>query len=414
MGNPITKEDFISRHSAYFQGIGFDEQFAGCMRYMLSLGMSDTIYYEREDDFVIDRDCNGKTIREYYQVKYSSDPDARMTDSSDDFWKTIGNWIDLFNLSDSKEKANFFIQGRFLLLTNKVVCNKYYDLIGQLRNGLIQINEVKKSLNEAKKSSPSYVDVVKKMLQLGNEYLNQFLHKVEAIRFDDFYGAMYDQFLLTYQRPSVADAVLKDLVGELVVYKKNCGGKFQFTGETFSHTFKGTLQKIACSDTLTLELETEPDLDSENIEDASCLIEQLKSIDVVGADADVRDFQLSIYLSMFFKLKSAITSFCKQNIMTSVLEGSLDQVTEKEWRRIFSISHNKIFDKDRNNIIIEDEEIKEAGQNAFNKAMEKPLEIHEVKIDNEFSASWYLKVSNYKPLRIVWNFNWFKKYIDRK
>lgn len=412
MGDPITKEEFISRHSAYFQGIGFDEQFAGCMRYMLSLGMSDTIYYEHEDDFVIDRESNGKTIREYYQVKYSSDSNARMTDSSDDFWKTISNWIGLYNLSDSKDKNNFFVNGRFGLLTNKEVCNKYYELIVKLRNGLIQINDVKKTLNEAEKSSPSYVDVIKEMLKLGNNLLNQFLHKVEVIRFDNFYGAMYDQFLLTYHRPSVADAVLKDLVGELVVYKKDCGGKFQFTGETFSQTFKGTLQKIACSDTLTLELETEPDLDSENIEDASCMIEQLKSVNVVDTDANASDFRLSLYLSMYFKLKSAIATFYKENIMTDVLEDRLDNHSVTRWKKIFLNHHKAIFSKDPANVAVE--EIEKAGQETFHAAMGDTFDLHGVKTDNDFSASWYLKVSNYKPFRIVWNYNWFKKFIEKK
>ena len=55
MGAPVTKEEFISRHSAYFQGIGFDVQYVAFIYYMLDLGYEDVIHYECEDDFVISK-----------------------------------------------------------------------------------------------------------------------------------------------------------------------------------------------------------------------------------------------------------------------------------------------------------------------------------------------------------------------
>ena len=84
MGTPATKEEFISRHSAYFQSIGFDVQYAAFIYYMLDLGYEDIIRYEREDDFVIDRMRDGKTEKEYYQVKHSKDEGAKMTNADSD------------------------------------------------------------------------------------------------------------------------------------------------------------------------------------------------------------------------------------------------------------------------------------------------------------------------------------------
>lgn len=86
MGEPVTKEEFIARHSAYFQSIGFDEQFAAFIYYMLDLGYEDIIYYERDDDFVIERIQNGRIVKEYYQVKHSKDS-RKMTDADSDFGK---------------------------------------------------------------------------------------------------------------------------------------------------------------------------------------------------------------------------------------------------------------------------------------------------------------------------------------
>ena len=119
MGAPVTKEEFISRHSAYFQGIGFDVQYAAFIYYTLDLGYEDIIHYEREDDFVIDRIRDGKIIKEYYQVKHSKEEGAKMTNADSDFWKTIDNWIELYNLSKTEEKDRFFIEGKFVILTNK-------------------------------------------------------------------------------------------------------------------------------------------------------------------------------------------------------------------------------------------------------------------------------------------------------
>lgn len=60
-----------------FQSIGFDEQFAAFIYYMLDLGYEDSIHYECDDDFVIDRVRDGFIIKEYYQVKHSKYKDAK-------------------------------------------------------------------------------------------------------------------------------------------------------------------------------------------------------------------------------------------------------------------------------------------------------------------------------------------------
>lgn len=75
-------------------------QFAGCIYYLLDLSMTDRLEYETDDDFVIYRNGNDDTtIKEYYQVKHTKNSGERMTDADSDFWKTIDNWVELYNLS---------------------------------------------------------------------------------------------------------------------------------------------------------------------------------------------------------------------------------------------------------------------------------------------------------------------------
>lgn len=99
MKKALTKEKFIENHSAYFQQIGFDHQFAGCMYYLLTLAPKDKLCYERDDDFVIYKKGRGVTITDYYQVKHSAEAGKRMTDADGDFWKTIDNWLQLYQLT---------------------------------------------------------------------------------------------------------------------------------------------------------------------------------------------------------------------------------------------------------------------------------------------------------------------------
>ena len=57
MSKPLTKEEFIIRHSAYFQNFGFDVQFAAFIYYSLDIGYEDAIHYESEEDYWNGCDC---------------------------------------------------------------------------------------------------------------------------------------------------------------------------------------------------------------------------------------------------------------------------------------------------------------------------------------------------------------------
>lgn len=301
MGKPISKDDFIVRHSAYFQQLGFDMQFAGCIYYLLDLSMTDRLEYETDDDFVIYRNGNDDTtIKEYYQVKHTKNSGERMTDADSDFWKTIDNWVELYNLSDKVVQKNFFVNAKFIIITNKKVDVFFYTHIENLQKGLIQIKDIQNSINDCIKKKPSYVGTLEKLNVLGCDLLNQFLHHVQVIDMPDFLAAVYEKFLRIYMNPSNADLITKELVGELWTYKLNCGGKFQYTGESFTRTYKGITEKISLADELTMEQAEDVDPKTIDLNEAAVMIEQLKCINEVAKDADTSDYTLSYYLAKFF------------------------------------------------------------------------------------------------------------------
>lgn len=408
MSKPLTKEEFIIRHSAYFQSIGFDVQFAAFIYYSLDIGYEDAIHYESEEDFVIDRVSNGQKVKEYYQVKHSKDNSAKMTNADTDFWKTIDNWIELYNLSSIEEKKNYFTQGKFIIITNKEIDNKFYTSFVNLRNGVCEIHDVIKELKSAYEKSTSYKKTLGKLIELGKKdisRLNQFLHKVVIIRFDDFLESLYDLFLQKYQRPAFADQIMKDLI--VSMWKDKFKGEPpSYTGEEFTRKYKGILERVSYDETLTLENEDDPNLEMVNDEEASLMIEQLKSVEVISADSTKDDYLQAYYLAFFFKIKSAIENFKKLQIITNESESRLDKSAISQWKSIFIKHHNKIL---QNDIGYSSKEKIDAGNCTLNDTLDKQININGYKVDEEFSKGWYLRLSN--TLKIVWHYDWFKKYI---
>lgn len=410
MAKALTKEQFIAAHSAYFQQIGFDVQFAGCMYYLLDLGLEDRLNYEHEDDFVIHRKECGKNITEYYQVKHSVIPNANMTDSDGDFWKTLDNWMSLYVLSEAKEKKDFFTNGRFIILTNKKPKNFLYTQIEKLKDGTIGIDGIVASIDTKLREVPSYSSELTSLKDLGNITLNQFLHKVTIHHFDDYIKDMYQHFLDLYQGPAKADQIVKNLIGELFAYKNSCNGKFSFTGSSFSQQYKHILQLIT-DEGLSLD-GFDAEFDSASDYRNLAMVQQLKSIDMIDNPSDTSDFELSTHLRRFYRFKAALHSFQRTQLVTPVLEGKIDQKAYERWLNIFNRDSAKLKRKDKKGESITDDEKIDAGQTVFNNVMNDNIPLSGYKTEQEFSNGWYLHMSNL--LKVVWHFDWFKKYIVRK
>ena len=411
MAKALTKEKFIENHSAYFQQIGFDHQFAGCMYYLLDLAYEDKLEYESDDDFVIYRKEKGLTIKEYYQVKHSSDPSKKMTDADADFWKTIDNWISIYNLSKPEEKKVYFTQGRFVIITNKEPDNFLYSLIERLNHGSVEIDTVLSALDEKLKSSPSYSETMNKLKSLGRQTLNEFLHEVEIKYLGGFVQDMYQHFLDIYQAPTKADQIVKRLIGELWSFKLECNGKFIFTGNKFKRKYKHLFELVTDED-LTLEgYDAEEYAPTEDYNEMP-MIKQLQSIEIISTPVDTEEYDFTDYIKRFCRFMSAFLSFQRTQLMTSRLEEKINKSAFGQWNRIFNLHSSNLKTKHRRgHAITEDEKIK-AGQFVLNNVMLDKIPVEGYQINEDFSNGWYLRMSN--MLKIVWHFDWYKKYIDKK
>ena len=411
MAKALTKEKFIENHSAYFQQIGFDHQFAGCMYYLLDLAFEDKLCYEKDDDFVIYRKESGKTITEYYQVKHSAQVGKKMTDGDGDFWKTIDNWLSLYELSKPAEQKIFFTQGRFIIITNKKPDNFLYSLIGELRKGSVEIDAILSEIDEKLTKETSYNDILKRMKELGRKTLNEFLHEVEIQYLKDFTKEMYQHFLDKFQEPTKSDLIVKRLIGELWDYKKECNGKFEFTGNEFRQQFKHLFELVTERE-LTLDgFESEEYAMTDNYEEMP-MVQQLQSIEILDKPVDTESYDFVDYMQRFCRFMSAFLSFQRTQLITSRLEEKINKAALGHWKRVYDRETTKLKIKDRRGEIISNEEKVDAGQNVFNSIMLDSIPVSGYKTDEDFSNGWYLRMSN--MLKIVWYFDWFKKYIDKK
>ncbi len=411
MGIPLTKEEFITRHSAYFQQIGFDVQFAGCMYYLLDLGMNDRLDYEREDDFVIHRLEQSKKITEYYQVKHSKDSNAVINDADKDFWKTMDNWYSIYKLSKPGEKELFFTNSRFIILTNKKVNNFLYTEIKKLIDGSIMIDDILNVIELKLKTVNSYNKELTNLYKLDKTVLNEFLHKVRIVYFDDFLTAMYEHFINMYHAPTKSDQIVRNLIGDLFDYIVKCNGKFSFNGREFTQKYKGILE-LMCDESLTLDgfdyEEFDPLLNYQDMP----MVQQLKSIDIIDDPTDATDYFLSDYLTRYYRFMNAFQSFINTQLMTGVLEKKIDGIARNRWQNIFNKETHPIIIKDKKSVLVEKVEKVDAGSKTFNNTMNDTLPINGYKTDQDFSNGWYLKMSN--TLNIVWHYDWFKKHILKK
>jgi hypothetical protein len=415
MAKPLTKEEFYSRHSAYFQQIGFDEQFAGCMYYLISLGDTDELSYETEDDFVILRTVGGKRIKEYYQVKHTKDANKNMTDSDGDFWKSIDNWLTPFELSSKEEQKTYFTNAKFIVLTNKKPKNFLDSLAKQLQDGLIELPSIKEKLTVKAKGDVSYKDTLSKLLSLDDKYLREFLMKLQIVYFEDFTKDMYEHFVYLNYNPVRSDQIVKQLIGDLFIHKKTCGKDFSFTGQSYRKRCKDILQQISITDdNLSMEGYDQDDVVIPKDFADLMMVKQLVQIDAVDTPLSTEDPSLMDYLTSFYQFQNAFQDFERIQILTATREKMIDQAAYKKWYNLFKTHQDSIIDKDRKGLAQDEDEQKAAGRATLNALMAAPLAVNRLAIDQGFTNGWFLSMSNQEPPRIMWHFQTYKKYSRKK
>ena len=378
MGVPLTTEEFINRHKADLQACGFDIQFIAFVNFLLDIKGGDVITYEKEDDIVVS--CTDGT-KWLIQVKNSVGDNAKMTDADSDFWKTFNNWLSLYDLSESK---NDFLKfgNRFILYTNKILSNSFYEQIKHLQDGSCSIEDVILFLNNINKAV-SYYHEVEIMLKLDKVELNRFLHKVEIMQVADPLGALYEKFLETYNKPTKADLIVSELLGKLYKEKINAAKNHQtlfYEKNDFLNKCRGILQKV--SDESLVPIKDDVVELPKNVNELP-FIKYLDEINVL----DLPDY-IEIYYGYWFCYNRSIQYYYSVQLMTPELEIAMNASAKSLWLNIFHKHNKKGFHSSASEKI-------DAAQRCFFEVMEKNIPIDDVRsIFTPFSSGWFLNMTN--------------------
>lgn len=395
MGVPLTTEEFVKRHKADLQALGFDIQFLVFVKFLLIIKGGDVITYEKEDDIVVS--CTDGT-KWLIQVKNSVDEDAKMTDADSDFWKTFDNWLTLYDISTSKE--DFLKDGnRFILYTNKALSNSFYKQIKDLKHGRCGIEKIVSFLQKVD-NKKSYFPMVKKMLKMGKVKLRMFLFKVEVMQVADSLGDLYEKFLLLYNNPTKADQIVWELLGKLHTEKINAVTNcqtFSLEKNAFMNDYRGVLQKV--SDESLSPIQDGVIEIPENINEFP-FIKYLNQIEVLNLPDSIEK-----YCGDWLCFCSSIQYYNSVQLMTPELEKTMNFSAKSLWFDSFSRCHRPIRPNSS------DEEKVDAAQKCFDEVIEYRIPINDVhSIYKPFSSGWFLNMTNdMEHPTICWHFDVYPK-----
>ena len=395
MGVPLTTEEFVKRHKADLQACGFDIQFLTFVNFLFIIKGGDVITYEKEDDIVVS--CTDET-KWFIQVKNSVDDGAKMTDADPDFWKTFDNWLTLYGIRTSKD--DFLKEGnRFILYTNKTLSNSFYEQIRGLKHGKCGIEDVIPFLQEVK-DTVSYFSVVEKMLKLGEVELRTFLLKVEVMQVTNPLGALYDNFLDQFNKPTKADQIVWELLGRLYTEKINAAKKREFLSyekNAFLNKYRGILQKVS-DESLTPIIDDNIEI-PEDVNELP-FIKYLKQIDVLNFADSVGE-----YYGEWLCYKNSMQKYYSTQLMTPELEYSMDFSAKRIWKILFCKCHQRIRQNSSENEKIN------AAQNCFYKVIGENIPIDNMRsIYTPFSSGWFLNMTNdIEHPTICWHYDVYPK-----
>lgn len=395
MGTPLTTEEFVKLHKADLQACGYDIQFVAFVNFLLDIKGGDIITYEQEDDIVVSCTDGARWL---IQVKNSVDNDVKITDSDSDFWKTFDNLLTLYDLSDSKE--DFLKPGnRFVLYTNKILSNSFYQQIEKLKNGRCDIEEVFSFLKNVKDNT-SYFSVVEKLLKLGTVELRMFLMKVEVIQVTDLLGALYEKFLDRFNRPTKADQIVWELLGKLYTEKMSAATNrksLSYEKNAFMDEYRGILQKV--SDESLSPIQDDVVKIPENVNDFP-FIKYLNQIHVLNLPDSVEK-----YCGDWMCFCRSIQYYNSVQLMTPELEKAMNLSARSLWYDSFSKCHRPI------NPNSSDEEKIEAAQKCFDEVIEYRIPINDIhSIYKPFSSGWFLNMTNdMDHPTICWHYDVYPK-----
>lgn len=390
----MTSEEFIQNHSAFWQQSGFDFQFALFIKYLFECDFNDVVKYEDEDDIVIEHESGAIDL---IQVKHSFQVGKKMTNSSEDVWKTLINWLQFLNLQEKENKNTRDV--KCILVVNMTPAHDFLTIIDKVRHGEADYEDVVKCLNQLCKfkTCMPYVEKLKK----EKKNIMKLISKIEVVRMNNPITDMFESFCRKYSIPILADNVLFSIVGKLWNLKNNHKkGVFQFCVKDFLYEFQADLQKITIKAFEAIEDEEERELPA-NYHDL-LMVKQLNSVGVSDS------ISLSVYFGHYWCYQNSINTYCVCNhTMSEDLRKKIEQMVIRTWKNIYVDANHELLnnDEEMNN----EKTVKSCGYSCLSQSMKADVNYYGTLIKPHFSSGWMLALSNEINPRVFWRVDWRKE-----
>ncbi|HGP3328031.1 hypothetical protein [Acinetobacter baumannii] len=392
---------------------GFDFQFYYFLYCLLDLKNGEELGFEVKEDIHLDMP-NGKCILS--QLKHTVQVNAQnekinLTDLDKDLWKTLGNWVELINISGNKEI--FLKNHEFLLVTNKNV--KLHSFPQKLNfysgvDPLEIIVDAEKLLEKSSKESDvsKYIEL---FLALDRQSLLTFISKIriesettniiEKIkdkikikcwgnsRYLDVYESLYtrvaeQKFLDISNRKkfiiSFNDFYEKYHSCFLIGYEKN---KLPNPDRTMTFNFPEKLEKQK-------------------------FIEQLIDVDLIYIEDEIKIKEYTVIMLDFI---NKFEYWKEKNIILPTDIKDLDEENKYFWASEFNKIYRNIVKKIRKGEDVNklEDEIKELACEIFDEISSKSIKIGNYdELNRKLSNGYFYSLSD--QLEIGWHYSWKERY----
>lgn len=380
---------FIQNHQAIWQQQGFDYQFAVYLYYLISGDLHDSITYEDVDDIVVEYQ-NGET--NLIQVKHSYNG-GKITNSSDDIWKTLDNWHEWIYTHNAGGKDVKKLE--LTIITNKEVSNDLLNTIAAIKIGDAGTDALKKVLVDLS-NLKSAQNICNKLLSHPDRIL-PLLMKISTIKIENPYQVIYEKLLLRSPKGYSIDNAFEEIVGRMTQKKEQLqpNHKMSLTVEEFNYLCEDIFQNLMISPMTPIEPESKSipqDYLSTN------MVKQLLSIDLIKED-DPNDAELlHAYYNYWCYENSLDMWFVQNHYLTEYTIQKLNEKFKFDWRLILNRSFRKCDDSESS--------IKECGYTCYTDTMNKEIKLNGLTIPVPFSSGWYLNLSNEDIPSVYWRKDW--------
>ncbi|ENV10227.1 hypothetical protein F966_01400 [Acinetobacter higginsii] len=393
---------------------GYDYQFYYFLYCLLELKTGEEVGFEAKEDVHV-TSKNGQTILS--QVKHTISENNKgekinLTDSDDDLWKTLYNWVEFINAQKLDEKENFVLNHRFILITNKTIgenslASKFGDFLLETK----AIEEIRKLCGKTK--SPETKKYMSNFLALDAKILSLFFKRIEVVSEKEpiieklknkvkerMNGSVF--YLEAYRK--LSSSVFDDKYLDLTIKKS-----FTVSHDDFFEKYNNCFNRAYMEGTLAMpdrELEIIYPFDLENQK----FIKQLVDIDFIEVNNTRKIKDMTTIMLNFLNC----INYWKENhlIVSSDVEDLYDE-SVYVWENEFEEKFDEIKILLREIDDVRDDEINKKINKSARELVNSVRKL-KVKIQNreEFSPKlsngcfYYLS----DLLRIGWHYDWEDKY----